>query len=169
MANLLAAPARKARPKVEPDRSSFWLGFLVLTSIAVGTGAFVAFQTAEMTRQSISDDQRPDRSALAFDLGYNANVRLRTLNPMVANLAAPSDAWIRVQASLVLADNVTGDLGVLTSHIEEDILAYLRTLTIGHIEGAVGLQHLREDLNERAKTRSSGQVHEVILESLVIQ
>ncbi|MTI45922.1 flagellar basal body-associated FliL family protein [Roseibium hamelinense] len=122
-----------------------------------------------MTKESLSAEYERSRNQPAIELNYEDNARLRKLDPLVTNLAAPTDAWVRVKASIVLSDEFTDDVAVLTGHIEEDMLAYLRTLTISHLEGAVGLQHLREDLNERAKVRSNGQVHEVILESLVIQ
>ena len=39
----------------------------------------------------------------------------------------------------------------------------------GQFEGSRGLQHLRDDLSERANIRSSGKVRELIIETLVIQ
>ena len=44
-----------------------------------------------------------------------------------------------------------------------------RTVTLRQIEGASGLQHLREDLNERVALRTKGQVRELIVEMLVVQ
>ena len=37
------------------------------------------------------------------------------------------------------------------------------------IQGVAGLEHLRQDLNERAATRSEGRVRELIIRSLVVQ
>ena len=48
-------------------------------------------------------------------------------------------------------------------------MAYLRTLSLSRIQGASGLQHLREDLNERVVLRSKGLVRELIVETLVVQ
>jgi flagellar protein FliL len=42
-------------------------------------------------------------------------------------------------------------------------------VTLAEIGGASGLQHLREDLTERAVIRSQGHVHELILQTLVVQ
>ena len=41
--------------------------------------------------------------------------------------------------------------------IAGDILAFMRTQTLAQIQGVAGLQHLRQDLNERVATRSRGQ------------
>lgn len=70
---------------------------------------------------------------------------------------------------MLLEDDMDGEIAVMKKKVEGDFLSYLRTLTLSHLEGGVGLQHLKEDLTERARTRSAGQIHEVILESVVIQ
>ncbi|MEP0232015.1 flagellar basal body-associated FliL family protein [Roseibium sp.] len=166
---LLSAPSGHERYGANEARASFWIGFVVLTMISAGTGAMLAAHLVDFTRTSVQQEflnLEDDAAGVSLNV---QNARLRTLNPLVTNLAAPRDAWIRLQASVVLSEQPIDDIGILTGHIEEDMLAYLRTLTISHIEGAVGLQHLREDLNERAVARSKGAVREIILESLVIQ
>ncbi len=55
------------------------------------------------------------------------------------------------------------------AEIKADIIAYLRTLSTAQIEGASGLQHLREDLNERVSLRTKGAIRELIVEALVVQ
>jgi flagellar FliL protein len=58
---------------------------------------------------------------------------------------------------------------LLAAEIGEDLLGFMRTLSVAQIGGASGLQHLREDLNERASTRSEGLVRELIVQTLVVQ
>ena len=58
---------------------------------------------------------------------------------------------------------------VLAAEIAEDLLGFMRTLSLAQISGASGLQHLREDLSERASTRSGGLVRELIVQTLVVQ
>ena len=48
-------------------------------------------------------------------------------------------------------------------------LAYLRTVTLKQLEGPVGLEAIRDDLNERAATRSDGKVREFVIRTLVVQ
>jgi flagellar FliL protein len=48
-------------------------------------------------------------------------------------------------------------------------MAYLRTLHLPQLEGASGLQALREDLAERVRLRSGGKVREFVIETLVVQ
>ena len=120
------------------------------------------------TIQRIVDSQKeaPERSAAS---PYNTNVRLRKLSPIVTNMAAPANTWIRIEASVVTDPLNEEEAGVLVARIGEDIVSYLRTVSAAQIEGARGLQYLREDLNERATIRSGGKVRELIIETLVVQ
>ena len=58
---------------------------------------------------------------------------------------------------------------LVAAEIGEDILGFMRTLSEAQIGGASGLEHLREDLNERAAIRSGGLVRELIIQTLVVQ
>jgi len=154
----------------QTDNTTFWIGFTLMTLISVGAGVLLATQVADQTRSRVLAEVAEREEQFPEGPAYAANMRLKDLKPIVTNLSAPADAWVRVQASIILNDDIELEqLEVLSSRIEEDMIAFLRTLTITHLEGSVALQHLREDLNERAKTRSEGLVKEVILESLVIQ
>jgi flagellar FliL protein len=94
---------------------------------------------------------------------------LRKISPVVTNMAAPAGAWIRMEGSVVTDPLNEEEASVLVARIGEDIVSYLRTVSASQIEGARGLQYLREDLNERATIRSGGKVRELIIETLVVQ
>ena len=100
---------------------------------------------------------------------YAGDVVVRELPAIVTNLASPAETWIRLQVSVVFAKKAVETPDVLMARIGDDIMAFLKTLSIGEIQGASGLQSLREDLNERAAVRSEGKVREVIIENLVVQ
>ena len=53
--------------------------------------------------------------------------------------------------------------------IGDDILAYLRTVSLQQLEGPIGLENIRQDLNERAAMRSGGKVREFVIRTLVVQ
>ena len=59
-------------------------------------------------------------------------------------------------------ESVAGELG-------EDILAFLRTVPLKQLEGPVGLENLRQDLNERAATRTGGKAREFVIRTMVVQ
>ena len=88
------------------------------------------------------------------------------LEPITTNLSYPSDNWIRVEVSLVFT-NEPDD--AIADQINQDILAYLRTVSLQQIEGPRGFQYLREDLRERVKLRSEGRVNDLLLRTFVIE
>jgi flagellar FliL protein len=87
---------------------------------------------------------------------------------VVTNLASSDDAWVRLESALVMA-SADGANDVLAGEIRQDILAYLRTVSLAQIQGPSGLLHLREDLNERVQIRSKGAVKELVIQALIVQ
>ncbi|MGM4921146.1 flagellar basal body-associated FliL family protein [Tardiphaga sp. 813_E8_N1_3] len=145
-----------------------WLGALLLvTALSVGAGVLASFQLMS-TFQRISENKK-EAQEKPISSAFNPNDRLRKITPVVTNLAAPPNAWIRLEASIVTDKLTEEEASMVVARIGEDIATYMRTLTPTQIEGARGLQYLREDLNERALMRSSGKVRELIIETLVVQ
>ena len=166
MSNIIEVPIETAG---QPAKSSgFMAALILLTLVGGGAGAGLAKYVADYTEEEVHGRLRQQQS-FTETLPFSPSTRLQTLEPLVTNLSAPKEAWIRLQASVLLEDDVDGDVVVMKKKVEDDFLTYLRTLTLSHLEGGIGLQHLKEDLTERARTRTKGQIHEVILESVVIQ
>ena len=88
------------------------------------------------------------------------------LDPITTNLAYPSENWIRLEVAL--AFNGPPELP-LAEDIHQDILAYVRTVSLQQIEGPRGFQYLRDDLQERVAVRSKGKVSRVMFRTLVIE
>lgn len=95
-----------------------------------------------------------------------ANPLLIDLAPLTTNLAAPNQVWVRMEASIVLDQPQPPEL---PEAIHQDLLAYLRTLKLHQIEGASGYQHLKADLEERARIRSGGHVTQVLIRTLLLE
>jgi len=91
------------------------------------------------------------------------------LSPIVTNLAQPEGAKVRLQASILFNKKEVASPTVVAAQITDDLIGYLKTLTIVQLQGGSGLQSLREDLNERVAIRSEGHVRELIIETLVVQ
>ncbi len=89
-----------------------------------------------------------------------------TLSPITTNLSFPSDSWVRLEIALVFKDEV--DLN-LAEAIHQDLLSYMRTVSLQQIEGARGFQHLRDDLSERATIRSEGRVSNLLFRTFLIE
>lgn len=145
-----------------------WLAvFLVLTAVSAGAGVLSSIHLLQ-TSQRIADSQKEVQEQPVAS-AFSPNARLRKISPVVTNLTSPPGAWIRMEASVITEQLNEEEASILAARIGEDVVAYLRTLSPAQIEGARGLQYLREDLNERAAIRSSGKVRELIIETLVVQ
>ena len=91
------------------------------------------------------------------------------LPAIVTNLGSPQETWIRLEGSIIFDPRTLPHPEAAAAEIGQDILAYLRTATLKQLEGPIGLQSIRQDLNERALTRTGGKVREFIIRTLVVQ
>ena len=73
------------------------------------------------------------------------------------------------ESTMTPADIDPPDADALTARIQEDVVGYLRTVSLKQIEGATGFQYLSEDLNERVRARSDGVVRELIIQGLIVE
>lgn len=145
--------------------------FAAMTGAALGIGWFSgsylkSSQSPPAVRpaadkQSGSKEIKPPKSA-----DPNAGPLLVQLAPITTNLASPTTAWVRIDASIVLD---TPQLAEMAEAVHQDLLAYLRTLKLHQVEGASGYQHLKADLKERAAIRSDGHVKDVLIRTLVFE
>ncbi len=88
------------------------------------------------------------------------------LEPITSNLSYPSENWIRVEVALLFkgAPDVA-----MAEDIHQDIVAYLRTVSLQQIQGPRGFEYLREDLEERIALRSEGKVTKLMFRTFVIE
>jgi flagellar protein FliL len=143
------------------------IALAILTLVAVGAGALTGLHLFVTVERVV--DARKNVAAPPVASTYAGSPRLRKLSPIVTNLAAPADNWARVEASMVTERLNEEEANILAARISEDIVAYLRSASVSQFAGVRGLQHLRDELTERANVRSSGKVRELIIETLVIQ
>jgi flagellar FliL protein len=170
----LPEPAGLTMPEPMPGEASapqsIWktLGAMALvTVLAAAAGGLYGMQiipTVTSLLEARAKAQEPPPTAR-----YAEGARLKDLAPIITNLAQPPETWIRLEASLVLEGKTEPLPDVLVGEISNDVLAYLRTLRLSQLEGPSGLRQLGEDLNERVAIRSNGRVHELIIQTLVIQ
>lgn len=88
------------------------------------------------------------------------------LAPITSNLAYPSDNLVRMEVALMFKDKP--DVA-LAEAIHQDIIAYMRTVSLQQVQGPRGFQYLREDLQERVDLRSEGRVTNIMFRTFVIE
>ena len=91
------------------------------------------------------------------------------LDPILVTLAGPQKSWARLELSVVVETGEKDDRTLLLKTISEDLMSFLRTVPLSHVESAVGIEYLREDLSEIARLRSKGRARGVVLRSLVVE
>lgn len=140
---------------------------LGLTALGAGSGYFVGMQfpasqgahaPAGAAAAEKSTDQKSDKIA-----------NLLTLTPIIANLADPSTAWVRIEASVVSDVADSADMKIEATKVSEDIVALIKTMSLSDIQGPRGFQNLREDLNDRVRTRSDGKFSDLIIHGFVVE
>lgn len=164
-------------PEAEPEQTSAKrkgslvqsiAALAVLTLVAAGSGTLLGFHLVGSVENAIKN--KPEEGAPPLPEPHHAaGTSLLKVPAVVANLASPQDVWVRVEASIIVLDEEMANPDVLAGEIAEDILAFLRTVSLEQIEGPSGLMHLKEDLNDRVAIRSNDQVRELVIETLVVQ
>lgn len=146
------------------------ISIVALTVLAAVGGGLVGKMIAgKILAAPIAAAAATASDATAKPQPYAGEIVLRELPPIVTNLAQPAETRVRLQVAIVFAKQAVEAPNVLAAEISDDIVAYLKTLSIAELQGASGLQALREDLADRVAIRSQGKVREVMIENLVVQ
>ena len=142
---------------------------LVLTVAAGGGGALIGTQIVAAAKSAVEKAAGGPEALKPPPGPVASTAALKELVPVVTNLASPEGTSIRLQTAIVYDKTDAPQIDVIATKIGEDVLAFVRTLTLAQIQGASGLQALRDDLNERAVLRSDGKVRELLIEMLVVR
>ena len=163
----LPAPSGSVPGKDGSLRWLLTLGLLTLLSAAIGGGFGLVMVSGIEERVEEKYKALPQKAEIASP--YTGNIAIKKLAPVVTNLTGSESDWVRVEASIVYKPGDEQNSDVLVSETRQDILSYIRTMSLAQIQGPSGLLHLREDLNERARLRSKGVIQELVLETLIVQ
>jgi flagellar protein FliL len=159
-------------PAPEKSGGKATLKFIVAvaatTILAAAMGGLLGVKLAEQVEDAVHA-KASARAQPVGELNYTGATHLKPLAPVITNLADPKDVWIRLEGSIIFNDEDVATDEALAGKISEDILAFLRTVSLAQIDGPSGMRHLREDLEDRARIRSGGRVEELVIQTLVVQ
>lgn len=150
------------------------IGVVIASVIAAGGGwviggmlapAAIEMQDAAAAAQKMdkkADKDEEEEVPIAGAEGPN----LIRLQPITTNLAFPAESWVRLEVSLV----VKGEPDIeMVELVHQDMVGYLRTLSLQQIQGARGFRYVRDDLIERAILRSKGNIENILIRTFVIE
>ncbi|ANL32816.1 MULTISPECIES: flagellar basal body-associated FliL family protein [Rhizobium] len=159
------------QPKTKSGTLMTIIGVAVLTLLGAGAGWAVGTIVAPEIKVAKEAEEAKDAEAkkkaeegLAH-ISTEAN-NVVQLEPITSNLAYPSENWVRLEVALLF--NGPPDVKV-AEDIHQDILAYIRTVSLQQIEGPRGFQYLKDDIQERVDLRSQGRVSKVMFRTFVIE
>jgi flagellar FliL protein len=170
-----AASDKKAGGPKGSSLGSAIVEILIVTVIAAGAGVLLsmlnppAAKSPEDKTAADGGSKEGGEKEGAKTAACATGPHIIDLPPIVTNLGAPVDTWIRVEASIVFDPKTMEHPEIVGAEIATDELAYLRTLALPDIQGPIGLANIRQDLADRATIRSGGKVSEFILRTLVVQ
>ncbi len=148
---------------VRESRGGSLIEWAIVICLAASAGA--AF---EALRPAPPAPDKPMQESTASAPSAQAST-IVDLPPIVTNLGAPQDTWIRLEGSIIFDPKTLPHPEAVAGQIGDDVLAYLRTVSLHQLEGPIELENIRQDLNERAATRSGGKVHAFVIRTLVVQ
>ncbi|EPE99718.1 flagellar basal body-associated FliL family protein [Rhizobium grahamii] len=167
--------AAEGQPKKKSAAIMTIAGLAILTLLGAGggwvVGAMVApnIKGAEQAEQAkVAKDeaaQKKEGEAGLPHISTEAN-NVVQLEPITSNLAYPSENWVRLEVALLFS----GPPDVkLAEDIHQDILAYVRTVSLQQIEGPRGFEYLKDDIQERVDLRAQGRVSKVMFRTFVVE
>lgn len=144
----------------------FGVGLAIATVIAIAAGSLFGMQMGNVGSKGEKHEEAAVHDKPKLESGY----KVVNFAPILVNVANPADAWIRIEAAALFDGKEKDDEArLIVAKLTEDFVAYLKTVTLSQIEGPSGFQHLREDLDDRARIRSDGRIKELVVESFVIE
>ena len=152
-----------------PGKGGLILAIGALTLLGAGAGAGVAMMQVDTLSAVIEKRANEAPEKVPEALAWSETSSVADLDPVISNLGNPATTWIRIEAAMVFDKENVEDVTRLKAEVTQTILGFVRTLTLGEIQGPGALNHLRADLNERARLLSNGLVQEIIIKSMVLQ
>lgn len=163
----------KAGTEASASQPGLVLALLILAVIGGGAGAGFAVvflqakpevaapATATLTEKRVENDN-PQTSRFPADAVEVA------LDPIVTSIGPNDKPKMRLEASMIVNKNGASSQ-VLKKEVAEDIIAFLKSVTMADISGSRGFQNLREDLDDRARIRGRGMVFGLLISGFVFE
>lgn len=184
-----AKPEAEAEAEAEeaaPKKSSLIVQivvFLLITGVAAGAGFGVSmFMESPAPQMAAAKDTASDEAAKEDEAAAEEakmeekseedeeaalkNAYAKPLAPILTNLAAPDNVWVRMELAIVGKPDLQDEM---LEQIHQDLFAYMRTVKLHHVEGPSGYQNLKAELSERASMRSGGAAQLVLVRTLVFE
>lgn len=158
------------------------IALVVITAIAAGAGWFlggdfstrghpvvekkvnVVVKKADMEGGESGGEDGEDGEA-----AKHSGPTVAMLNPIVSSLNDPNGLWIRLEVAVIFGEGKRYDGEIDNLSLQNDIVAYLRTIDSAMISGPSGFVHFHEDLVDRVRMTTGGRAEDIKILSLVAE
>ena len=149
---------------VVEKRKDGLLGTIIMFVLVSAIGAGMGFGGLWFQAQK----EAPVETAVAAEEtdAKPVSLHIHDLKPILTNIAAPKDVWVRMELSLLTGEPIDAELA---EDIGQDIIALMRTIRLDQMEGPSGFLALRHAIDQRAKFRAGDTVERVLFRTLVLE
>ena len=157
----------------------FIMVMVVLSLVAVGSGWFVAglLQPPEMDKAATSEpasdepasEDEPEEEVAEEEGEGEPDPAAILLDPIIVALQRSENTFIRIELAIIPQRGAEISDQESRLRIGSDVAAFVQTLQLHQILGPTGYLHLREDLLDRARLVTDGQVKDVLIVSMVAE
>ena len=164
--------AKDKRKKDESNAGGGVGGFVIAALIAIvlgagGGGAYGYFLMPDVAPQnSVPTDKAPPAGPTAGRFPGDA-IEL-AIPSVITDLNSEPAVRARLDVSIIVVHG-TPQTTTLLGEVREDVIAYLKGLSLADIQGVRGFQNLREQLDDRARVRGRGAILGLLIGGLVLE
>ncbi|MCP4073323.1 MAG: flagellar basal body-associated FliL family protein [Hyphomicrobiales bacterium] len=165
----------------KPESIKVFIIALVLVSvIAVGGGWIVGVQMNAGEATSAEDAAREELAKRGKEEEVNgkgeetdalpdSDKNVVELDTILVALRDNDNIWVRLQLAVISDSQTDLDSAEIKTRMHSDITAFVKTLKLAQISGPSGFIHLKEDLLDRARLTTNGQVEDLMIMSIIAE
>ncbi len=161
----------------KPPKSSgtaFIIGLVVVTLVAAGGGVGLSMlsppsQGSKHAAKSNSHAPEKEKNGSKHSDETKKSFVLVPMQPIITNIGKKKKTLIRIESVLVVKADHSDSADYMVEQVTEDILTFLKSISLSDLEGSFGFVNFMEDLNVRVAARTKDQVSEILIQSLVVE
>ncbi|MBS0235472.1 MAG: flagellar basal body-associated FliL family protein [Proteobacteria bacterium] len=164
-----------ARDKNKKDaQAGGGFGSLVISALlaialgVIGGGAFGYFVLPDGVGQTAQAKSESAAQAQPVPGRFPSDAIELSVPSVITELGTDMKMRARLDVSIIVAHG-TPESTTLVGEVREDMIAYLKGLTVADIQGVRGFQNLREQLDDRARVRGRGAILGLLIGGLVLE
>ena len=167
-------------PEKKESPIAFVGALIALALVAVGAGWFMVEQLQPRPSTPVvttvvapkdSDKKKEGTEETSDESGEEAIVETDViiLDPIIVALQKNDNTFLRIELAVIPEEGADVFGREVILRIGSDIAAFTKTLTLQQISGPTGFLHFREDILDRARLVTKGQVKDLLVIAMVAE